>query len=602
MKRALIIGGSRHQRKGIKADLDLVQALLVELGFSPEEGITRRSGGTTRELILHELRAFAGRVETNDVALVYYTGHAGIARFDGEIGGERQPLREWRYLVPDTGPHSARRGHFAGVLDVELGEILGALGERCPNLTVIFECCYAGGLLALPAKNAGRSPAEVHTFFVPEALRGEQRWSGRLTGALEPGPRRGGPIVVAAASECRRSHELDEGRNNGVFTWALVEAIRETRGAAICWGSLFALVRAKVRRKLAPLNLRQRPVLIGPRGRRVFGTELHDTSREFEALVGTRGRVRLMAGALHGLACGDELELLSLRTGERAARARIEAVEAARADLATDVLVDCEPWTILRAVLSRRARPTPVRITGEGAFATELRAAVRASVWLREWRCEGGGEELLELCARDGQPGLRGPDKVGLALPERVAGQLAQLEALARARSFERACAALPRPPETMDFWLRASAAGEAGSRTFPLAAAHLDAGMRCLEYYTGGIHAVSIVNVGADGLARLLHTASGTTQDLRPEEPGETAGTERGVFSTWPAPAPHRPGSETFYFVVSTEDLGLEVFASEPTAGLEREPAAVDVALERMFEPVAVWAMPMTVRAEPSG
>jgi hypothetical protein len=602
MMRALLIGASTRERLGVDADLDLMEAVLREYGFTD---IARCPRPATREAMLCALNELANRTTAADTVVIYYSGHGGIARFRGAVGGISQPLRDWRYLVPEDPAHSARNHSFRGVLDVELGFIIDQrLAAKCPNVTVILECCFAGGMIAPPQSCHGgtaRGSAYYREFDVPEFFDGSQAWASRELGSAGQQP-----VIIAATSEARVSYESTGPVTNGRFTKELAAALRRVCGRRITWGRLIDGVRRNV--QLDGNMLYQEPHVIGPRGREVFGTSTCDDSREFEVMIGSDGRLCLLAGQLHALRTGDVLELLEPDGDVSLGRVRVCEAGLVRSRVAwIDVTpTDCRSRSLV-AILRARARPTRVRLFGDTPTMQELRAAIRVSPWLTE--IHHRDPTALKVHVDHGRLRIAGPgaarepwppeprDDLATGLDTPVTWVIADLEALARTRGFVSACAKAPAPPDHVEFWLRAH--GPEGERVIDGDGGlvrcddRIEAGMKYAMRYTGETMFVNLINLGVDGRLhayddkRNIRTRGGF--DLRSEDPGDARGVERSVRLTWPPEVPPAPTRESLFFVLTSAKVDLEPLTQidpKPRREISTRACERDI-LDKLFDPV---------------
>jgi hypothetical protein len=604
VKRALLIAASMHERLGIESDLRLMTEVLTEYGFDPIEVAPRPA---TRERMLGALSRLAAQTRPDDTVVIYYTGHGGLARFRGEIGGITDPQHVWRYLVPENpDAHSAREGRFAGVLDAELGHIIGReLASKCANVTVILECCFAGGMfaphdVALARRVQTRGLVDVVTFKVPEQLCGQQPWSVSSRQLAEVMPSGQAPVIVAATAEARKAFETKQDGSAADFTKVLVDALRRHRGRPITWGRLIDRVCREV--QLYGGRISQAPHVIGPRGRTVFGVTTSDISREFEVVVGSDGALWLFAGSLHGLHDGDEFELLEPDEDIVLATARIRTIEPARARLHVDTesLGRQTPGASLVASLRASAEPTSVRLVGDSPTMLELRQAIAASSWLRASdmssaaslvvTCDGG-------CLRVDGPGLARnpvPEQARDDLPadgeSPVPWVVADLEALARSRSFVATCAHAAPVPEQIRFNLLVDDQPVSADGVVRLGQ-RVRLAMTYAERYTGETLFLNVVNIGLDGRPYLLNgrlfNRGGI--NLFSEDPDHAIG--QSFSLNWPSEVPRAPRRESLYFVLTSAELDLDALTSIDPDAERTKPVARNLkTLARLLQPVQLY------------
>jgi len=603
MKRALLIASNLHKRLGIAADLRCMTEVFEAYDFDEIEPMPRPA---TRERILGALEALALRCDPGDTVVIYYTGHGGLARFDGEVAGLAEPDRVWRYLVPeDPERHSISEGRFAGVLDVEIGHILAPKLAHA-HVTLILECCYAGGMFAPPdvrlddgAKSRGIAPP---VFPVPAWLKKPgQAWATPSEGRPALGS---APIIVAATSEARKSYESAQDGSAADFTKALSAALLRHRDQAITWGRLIDGVRSEV--QVGGQRLSQAPHVIGPRGRRVFGSETSDISREYQVIVGEDRRLRLIAGGVHGLHEDDELELVDPETELALSEARAIDLDETRAWLEP---TDCsaikalEPGTSLVATLRTSAAPTPVQIVGQSPTLTELGAELVASPWLRVAEAEteapfrvkvDAGRVLLEAekLRRNPVPADPREDLAGdLASP--ATWMARELEALARARRFAEVCARARPIPKTFSFSLLADGEPLESGATITRSQA-LSLNIHYYVPYTGETQFLNIVNIGLDGLPYLVndavHNAGGLA--IYSQERGHSRTLWTAGELSWTERVPRTPSFEALVLVLTSRELDLRPLTRSAEDPRPRTPARRELPIvERMTAPVELWA-----------
>ncbi|EDM79527.1 hypothetical protein PPSIR1_20904 [Plesiocystis pacifica SIR-1] len=628
-KRALLIASSVHARMGIDSDMELMTQCLLEYGF--EKGaIAVAPRPTTRASILSSLAALIERTQPGDTVVVYYTGHGGVARFNGPLAGLAGSERVWRYLVPEAG-HSAKDNRFGGVLDVELSHLLGTqLSRKCSNVTIILECCFAGGMMPRLADEGRRGFLDPARFDIPDEFRvpGELAldWSRLAEDSMVEsggsGVQRSQPVILAATSAARLSYETPPNGQAADFTRALVGALRRHRGDRVSWGELIPEIRLQT--QFEGQRTSQRPHLIGPRGRVVFGTETVELSRQFDVLVGPEGQLRLLAGAIHGIHVGDAFELVVRGRGQRLGGARVGAVELARADLVAEdpsATVALEPGESPVALLRRSTRPSRVALeplSGPSRTLETLDRALTDSPWLKR-SVEPDGATFRVACDR-GRLRVEGTGAARRWLPSSPRAELAgdvlspvpwvvhDLEALTRARAFVRACAEAPPPPPEVELAVMTDAG--------PL----MDGGMlrsgqsiRFVARYRRARPAnhlfVSVVNVGLDGRACCLNAQLGNRGGINLFAEWEKGNPEGDSFEmSWAEEVLRRPTEESIYFVVSSAELELDCLDLVDLEALDDEHAATPLGsraapvgtLTKLSAPIQIWVRQIRFTLEP--
>ncbi len=553
-KLAQFLVGSRDRLRGIDNNLAVMREALADHGFvefeSPPNGTREATFGCLHRLVEHV-------TGTGDAVVVYFTGHGGLARFIDDAGGAS---RIHRYLTTSDPHHSSR--DFRGILDIEISAILDQLAAFSDNVTLILECCYAGGMAdSLDARALGT--VAVHEFPRP-------RWLARTEPRPAEGPRRP-PLIVAATQEARSAEESMRPPFIGHFTHELAKALRDSCGRSISWARLIARVRHGVAARIG--GTRQVPHVIGPAGREVLGWAAIDASHEHDLIVGTEG-AWLLAGRLHGLGDGDEIEVIDL-TGTSLSVATLRDVELDRARVVTRNASLDSPG-VLRGLLRACSAPLEVRLAGpeHSAAMLELRRALARSVWLRE----AAHADTPHSVAIDDEGGIvvRGPaisrsrcsePDVGSA----VAWVVADLESLARRLRFVGACERAPSLPEGLHFDVHVE--GRGGSCELPAQGGVVwrqSDRIRVVMRHDAGLAAetvfVNLVDEGVCGRLQLVAEGRPGGFNLPSEHRDDDAPLHDITFAlTWPRDVPEQPRHETLWFVVASRPIDLRGIGFAP-------------------------------------
>ena len=299
-RRALIIGSETHGLKGVLNDTVKVAELLDGFGF---ETIIRTNDNATRKGILEGYQHLIDAVTPTDAALVYYSGH-GCRAIDSVSG------RLVQCIVP-TDWTSANE--FKGILDHELSSLLTKLTDKTPNVTTIFDCCYADGISRSPQWFIDES-AVVKTLA--ESFRIALAQNAHLTSQnINPTYVEANKTVIRlAATESDRTcfeTKLTIGNQTiqmGLLTWALIETLTEiNKNQGISWYA----VGQRVRELVMAHTPSQRPQLQGPAERLLFSV---DQTTHLQALVYCvyDNRPALRAGHLQGVQIGSSFQIMPL--------------------------------------------------------------------------------------------------------------------------------------------------------------------------------------------------------------------------------------------------------------------------------------------------
>jgi hypothetical protein len=228
-----------------------------------------------------------------DQVLVYFAGHGGrMPTLVPEVKGEGG-LDEC--LVPFDAGEGGRL-----LRDIEIAAAVASLASGGRAVTLALDCCHAGGALRAPGRAAVRGVSFVDTAPRPaestvasqEVLAAAWRAAGGFTPA--------GAVLLAACRPGELALEvLLDGRQRGIFTWALLEALRRL-GTGVAYRRLHERVMARVRVMFEI----QTPFLEGDAERRVLGGEPRRPTPSVPVLVVAPDSVLLAAGVPQGVGTG----------------------------------------------------------------------------------------------------------------------------------------------------------------------------------------------------------------------------------------------------------------------------------------------------------
>lgn len=278
-KRALVIGSSTHGLGGVATDVACMEDVLGTFGFAVD---LRVDATATRAGILDGYERLIRDSREGDAAVVYYSGHGGLAAANGS---------RHRFLVPVDIDRSTD-DDFRGLLDVELSALQHRLTSRTRNVTVLLDCCHAARM----SRDRDLFPrALARSWTVGVAAHLEQLRSARLTGHVESNPY---AVRLAAAGPSRSAYEHTNanGVRVGMFTESLYEALLESHGLAVTWNA----VGRRIREQLCE----QRCEVEGPHGRVLFGLDEVDHMGVLSFFL-DHGRPSLRGGRIFGVEVGD---------------------------------------------------------------------------------------------------------------------------------------------------------------------------------------------------------------------------------------------------------------------------------------------------------
>jgi hypothetical protein len=303
-----IDGYAESPLSGCLNDIDQVQSFLVsQLGVSSEcihrleapgdpvkQSAVEAARLPTYANLVAALQALAGpKVQRGDRVLIYYSGH----------GSYEQIVAAQSYfegLVPLD-------YKTAGLLfDVELNQLLQDIADRSGDLSVILDCCHSAGA----TRDVALEDSRIRFLELPRALAAQVAATSARLSTLrvrqwqEPEEY----TVVAAcqadegAAECRSP----EGKTHGMLSYFLYATLAKVPPSALAqlrWSDIWEQVKGALH------NARpsQRPMLLGPRERRVFGGPWQPQDTGYALQRSSDGSYRIAAGRLAGLGPGAEI-------------------------------------------------------------------------------------------------------------------------------------------------------------------------------------------------------------------------------------------------------------------------------------------------------
>jgi hypothetical protein len=237
-KRAFLVGINRYQiagadLRGCVNDVKDLSAALVEFhGFKKSDITVVTDLAATKKAMQAGIKALIRDSKKGDVALVHFSGHGSHVPDDNrdEADGRDEILcpadLDWDDPLRDDWLRTTLDGVKAGV-----------------NLTVIMDCCHSGtntrAIVPPDAPIKERYLPSPSTLKAVESGRSEPR---KISSELRASPRaarKARDIVKAELPEvlitgCRDTQTSADafinGKFNGALTFALVEAIRKSRG------------------------------------------------------------------------------------------------------------------------------------------------------------------------------------------------------------------------------------------------------------------------------------------------------------------------------------------------------------------------------------
>lgn len=313
---ALLIGIENYENyplSGCINDIDQVQSFLIgklelsapcirrleaprdPLGDNP---IMPECAPTYDNLVAALRQLARDPVQNGDRVLVYYSGHGS---------SEYIPQAECYFegLVPLD--HEEKGLLF----DVELNKLLQDIADRSGDLTVILDCCHSAGATRdiKPAQMDGK----VRFLPIDRRMAGRARRSAARLRSLAAGRAQQLPQIYTVVAACHADEVAAEcripqngGKPRGLFSHSLFELLSRVEPPALAqlrWSDIWEQLKAAVGRTKPG----QRPVLLGPRERRVFGGPWRPQDTGYAITQRPDSSYLVAAGSLAGLGEGAQL-------------------------------------------------------------------------------------------------------------------------------------------------------------------------------------------------------------------------------------------------------------------------------------------------------
>ncbi|MFI2367988.1 caspase domain-containing protein [Streptomyces sp. NPDC018833] len=594
-KRALLIGAQSYDLTGVHADVALMERVLADRGFTDIRVCADAEAGYHG--MADALATLADETKEGDAVVVYYSGHGSLLPVPpahrGDLPGSPHHLQ---YLVPVDHRHSTA-DDFRGYLAEELTAVLRRITGITRNVTCVLDCCHSGGMV--------RDTGGWRTKSVLSEVPVEAGLARSVE--LATGPRSPDPHVVRLVATQRHGFAYEDDRQ-GLFTAGLAEALEDFRDRPVPWSVLIARIRDRVQ----PRAVLQRPDAGGPSGRLPFSLDVPDQPERMP-LASHDGRLRVPGGVLFGLGARDRVRLVLPAGGSRAettAETEVLAVEVTDALLDAPAIPFPSPLPPGSYALAVRVHTRlPVHIATSGPFAEALRTrlassprlteATRADKALASVRMRNGVAEVVD---GNGLP-YRHPDKAldsGSAPPSASAGKVvALLETIARGERLRELTD--PEDPGRLNVELTArmeveTAPGSCVYRTFRTGDEGLRAGCRYRISVAGGAthHKlyVWVLGVGLSGRTTLVTHDQPSGIRLEPDAaPGADADTvtwDSGpVEIWWPDDVPAKGSRpESVLLLVGDRQLDLSPLVAA-VRNVRAEPAALSALLDEVCDGV---------------
>jgi hypothetical protein len=305
----------------------------------------------TGAAIVDGFRTHLAQAGPGDTALFWFSGHGSTASVPDALWHLEANGRDLHTLVCADSRSEGR----PDLLDKELALLVDDVAAAGCHVVTVVDSCHSGGIARGPETRVRRvcpGPRDAGPLL-PDLF---QRYSDG------PLPVRHVQLAACQPTELAREQHLD-GAPRGLFSWALLKALRRT-GSATTYRELLLLARNEVERCCAD----QRPLLFPPGRGLADGIVLGGATGARPATVTMRhGRDgwELDAGSCHGVDAGTPDDPTRVAVAERTpvCEARVTRVDPLRS-LVEPIGWHPGPDEILPVVLSGVPMPrTTVAVT-----------------------------------------------------------------------------------------------------------------------------------------------------------------------------------------------------------------------------------------------
>lgn len=322
---ALLIGIDDYRQpgfqrlRGCKNDAQLM-ANLLQQQFALPRGHCRLllDEDATRDAILDALRELAEGAAAGDLLVVYYAGHGSRMR-DRE---GTKPTGWDETLVPfDSGRAPATN---RDITDDELRLWLLSLESREVFVTLILDCCHAGGIprggpTASTSRGGPEDPRPVDELPASPISVRQRAGLSSAAAVIDLLPRSDRFVVLSACRDDEKAQEYvspgTSGTTHGAFTYFLSQAL--TTAAAGGLPETYAEIFGVVAHRVTAAFPRQHPRIEGQIDRVAFGTEVRPRARGVAVVAQNGEELVLHAGEIHGIELGSQWEIQERTTPQR---------------------------------------------------------------------------------------------------------------------------------------------------------------------------------------------------------------------------------------------------------------------------------------------
>ncbi|CEL53254.1 hypothetical protein RSOLAG1IB_06220 [Rhizoctonia solani AG-1 IB] len=357
---ALIIAINAHNLSAPEPDAYRLRDALVEIGI-PENSIQLLVGAqATRNAIIQHLRS----IRTNPGILkdapiiIYFAGHGSRQRFPVPVLGTITAECIMPFDTLSTG------GRVLPIPDITISALLGEIAkEKGDHITLLLDCCHSGSGSRDVDDNRGKLPenlididqeefqnedGDIWCAFLQEDENTEVGLKSRSITTSHPGSLRyqgiKSHVLIASCREYEQSFEYskDRGVPTGVFTSALMDALRDCQDSGAIWDvtytGLFSRIKSfmhddiqDLQRQFGRDKFDQTPQCEGyNRERHVFATPALPHCGHAIAPITATGRPDcfiLPVSSLAGVRPDSEFEIYDYSRGRPRHKGRFRALE-----------------------------------------------------------------------------------------------------------------------------------------------------------------------------------------------------------------------------------------------------------------------------------
>lgn len=234
VRRALTIGVDGYASRsldGCENDSNLWRSALIGMAFDVTQCIGQAN--TTRDQIVHHLKALVASGQPGDLLVWHFSGHGATFEDDGDAD-DGDFARDQAIIGSFTNDADDLLTH--ALLDDEIHTILGGLVPGA-ELCVFLDSCFSGSATRLAA---GRTARSLGRIVRPGLRRGGRKLVGR---SASPGYDDANHLLFSAATDLQEAVESSlNGQTLGVFSRA-VHAILPTLAAGTSNAAFESLTR-----------------------------------------------------------------------------------------------------------------------------------------------------------------------------------------------------------------------------------------------------------------------------------------------------------------------------------------------------------------------